>query len=172
MTPAALVSAMVAGRGDGTWSGTSGISSSQARADLAAFIPRTVGWLDNGDGSLTVGYTAPGDTNIDGGIDILDAANFLAGGVFDTGLSASWSAGDFTYDGVVDILDAADFLSPGLFDAGAYAAGQGGAAVGSVSAVPEPAMIGVALACVAVVGLSRRRETHGRTTAARAAGGR
>jgi len=172
MTPATLVSAVVAGRGDGTWSGTSGIGSSQARADLAAFIPRTVGWLDNGDGSLTVGYAAPGDTNIDGGIDILDAANFLAGGVFDTGLSASWSAGDFTYDGVVDILDAADFLAPGLVDAGAYATGQGMAAVGSVSAVPEPAMIGIAVACVAAVGLSRRREPHGRTTAARAAGGR
>ena len=53
-------------------------------------------------------------------MDIIDAANFLAGGKFDSGSPATWNQGDFTYDWVVDILDAASFLSNGLFDAGVY----------------------------------------------------
>ena len=132
---AAFVARLLEGRGDGSWTGKSGITSSAAAADLAASIPRTVGWLDNGDGSLTASYAAPGDTNLDGSVDMLDGANFLAGGRFDTGTPASWNDGDFGYDGLVDILDAADFLSTGLFDAGPY----GTAAAVAITAVPEPA---------------------------------
>ncbi len=51
---------------------------------------------------------------------MLDAANFLAGGAFDSGQPASWNEGDFGYDGVVDILDAAEFVATGLFDVGPY----------------------------------------------------
>jgi hypothetical protein len=152
------VAALLVGRGDGTWNGTSGITSSVAQADLAASIPRTVGWLDNGDGTVTSAYAAPGDTNLDWNVDILDAANFLAGGKFDSGTPASWNEGDFGYDGVVDILDAADFLSTGLFDAGAYNGGSG--AVG-VAAVPEPAStiaasVGLAVALGMLRGRGRR----------------
>jgi hypothetical protein len=120
LSPVALVARILEGRGDGTWNGTSGITSSAAAADLSQSIPRSVGWLDNGDGSLTASYAAPGDTNLDSTVDVLDAANFLAGGKFDAGLPASWTDGDFGYDGVVDILDVADFLSTGLFDTGMY----------------------------------------------------
>jgi len=60
-----LVAALLAGRGDGSWTGTSGITSSVAAAEAAASKPRTVGWLDNGDGSMAVAYAAPGDTNLD-----------------------------------------------------------------------------------------------------------
>jgi hypothetical protein len=81
---------------------------------------------------VSFAFSAPGDTNIDGQVDILDGANFLAGGKFDSGTPASWNEGDFGYDGVVDILDAADFLSTGLFDAGTY-----NAPVSSISAVPR-----------------------------------
>jgi hypothetical protein len=119
--------------GDGSWNGTSGITSSVAAASGG---DRTVGWLDNGDGSVTFAFAAAGDTNLDWQVDILDAANFLSGGKFDSGSPASWNEGDFTYDGVVDILDAASFLSTGLFDAGPYNAAPGTA--GSVAAVPEP----------------------------------
>jgi autotransporter-associated beta strand protein len=143
---AEFVARLLEGRGDGSWNGTSGITSSAAAADLAASIPRTVGWLDNGGGSLTASYAAAGDTNLDGSVDILDGANFLAGGRFDTGTPASWNEGDFGYDGLVDILDAADFLSTGLFDAGPYGTA---AAVGTITAVPEPAPLAgiAALAC-------------------------
>jgi hypothetical protein len=132
LSRADLLVALSSGRGDGSWTGPSGITSSAAAASGG---DRTVGWLDNGDGSVTFAFAAAGDTNLDWQVDILDASNFLAGGKFDSGSPASWNEGDFTYDGVVDILDAASFLSNGLFDAGPYnTATQAG-----VAAVPEPA---------------------------------
>ena len=136
-----LVAAIVTGMGDGSWNGTSGITSSVAAASGG---DRTVGWLDNGDGSVTFAFAAAGDTNLDWQVDIIDAANFLAGGKFDTGSPASWNEGDFTYDGLVDILDAASFLSNGLFDAGAY-----NTAPPAVAAVPEPTQWAWALVVVA-----------------------
>jgi autotransporter-associated beta strand protein/T5SS/PEP-CTERM-associated repeat protein len=158
---AALLAALGTGRGDGTWSGTAGIVSSVARADLARSVPRTVGWLDNGGGSQTFAYAAGGDTNLDWQVDILDAANFLAGGKFDTSSPASWNEGDFGYDGIVDILDAADFLSSGLFDAGGYNAA---ASPAGVAAVPEPTMPGVIWLAAVVAGTAGplRRIQRGR----------
>ncbi len=165
LSTAALLEALVTGRGDGTWSGTAGIVSSVARADLAGNVPRTVGWLDNGDGSKTFAYAAPGDTNLDWQVDILDAANFLAGGKFDTWSPASWNEGDFGYDGIVDILDAADFLSTGLFDAGGY----NGAGIMGVAAVPEPSASGIAVLVAAAAGLTVRRVRRWRSTGSRPA---
>ena len=115
-----LRQALAAGRGNGSWTGTAGITSTAAASALAQSIPRTVGWLDNGDGSVTFAFAAAGDSNLDWTVDVLDAANFLAGGAFDSGQPASWNEGDFGYDGVVDILDAAEFLATGLFDVGPY----------------------------------------------------
>ena len=149
-----LVAEILAGRGaNGDWTGTSGITSSAAAAAVAQFSPRAVGWLDNGDGSVSFAFAAPGDTNIDDTVDILDAANFLAGGKFDSGMPATWNEGDFGYDGVVDILDAADFLSTGLFDAGPYVAASPST---GIAAVPEPGMSAVAVAA-AIAALCRRR---------------
>jgi prepilin-type N-terminal cleavage/methylation domain-containing protein/prepilin-type processing-associated H-X9-DG protein len=159
-----LVAALLTGRGDGSWTGTSGITSSVAAAEAAAAEPRTVGWLDNGDGSLAVAYAAPGDTNLDWQVDILDAANFLAGGKFDAAQPASWNEGDFTYDGIVDILDAADFLATQLFDTGAY--NPPAASAGAVAAVPEPAtwtLLGMGLAMAAVASRRRPRMRRGFT---------
>jgi len=90
----------------------------------------TGGLVDLGRGRIDI---APGDTNCDWIIDVLDAANFLGGGRFDAGPAAIWSQGDFTYDQLVDILDAAAFVATGLFDAGTY-----NASAGSPAAVPEP----------------------------------
>ncbi|MFM7205414.1 MAG: autotransporter-associated beta strand repeat-containing protein [Planctomycetaceae bacterium] len=155
-----LVMALLAGKNgpDGGWDGGSGITSSVAATTPA----RTVGWLDNGGGSVTFAFAAAGDTNLDWQVDILDSANFLSSGKLDTGLPASWIEGDFTYDGVVDVLDAAAFLSTGLLDAGPYnppATQAAGVSVGAggVAAVPEPH--GVALAGIAtgLAALARRR---------------
>jgi len=52
------------GRGDGSWNGTSGITSSTAAADIAKGIVRSVGWKANPDDSVTIAYAAPGDTNL------------------------------------------------------------------------------------------------------------
>ncbi len=123
-----LRQALAAGRGTGSWTGTAGITSSAAATAIARSIPRTVGWLDNGDGSVSFAFAAAGDSNLDWTVDLLDAANFLAGGAFDSGQPASWNEGDFGSDGVVDILDAADFLATALFDAGPYNAPAAAAA--------------------------------------------
>ena len=150
-----MVTAIVTGLGDGTWNGTSGITSSVAAASGG---DRTVGWLDNGDGTVTFAFAAAGDTNLDWQVDILDAANFLSGGKFDSGSPATWNQGDFTYDGFVDILDAASFLSNGLFDAGTYNPPPGQA--GAIAAVPEPALtLAGAAALVASLAIHRRRQT-------------
>ena len=150
-----LLAAIVTGRGDGSWSGTSGITSSVAAADSARGVPRSVGWLEEGDGSVTFAYAAPGDTNLDWSIDILDAANVLALGKFDTGTAASWLDGDFSYDGLVDILDVADFVTTGLFNAGHY---NPLSAAGMVATVPEPAvgLVAAVMAALAFVARSRR----------------
>jgi autotransporter-associated beta strand protein len=155
MTASTLVAEILEGRGDGSWNGTSGITSSTAAAESAAGTPRAVGWIDNGDGSLTTAYAAPGDTNIDWSIDILDAANFLSGGKFDTGSPAIWFEGDFSYDGVVDILDAADFFATGLYDAGNYNPAPG--VSGGIAAVPEPHAVAIIGALLAVATAIRGR---------------
>jgi autotransporter-associated beta strand protein len=142
LTPTELVTAILAGRGDGSWTGTTGITSSVAASNLVSGIPRAVGWLDNGDGSVTAAFAAPGDTNIDWQVDVLDAGNFLTFGKYDTGLPATWLEGDFNYDGVVDVLDASDFLGTGLYDTGNYNTPAG--AAGSVAAVPEPSAVSLA----------------------------
>jgi autotransporter-associated beta strand protein len=156
-----LVAELLEGRGNGSWNGTSGITSSTAAADIALGVRRTVGWLDNGGGSLSVAYAAPGDTNIDWSVDILDVANFLALGKFDTGEAATWLQGDFNYDGIVDILDAAEFSSTGLFNTGNYNAPPGVSS--GIAAVPEPTvgLAGVAvLACAAMARRIRRQQVR------------
>jgi autotransporter-associated beta strand protein len=155
LSPTDLVTAIVAGRGDGSWTGTSGITSSVAAANLASSIPRAVGWLDNGDGTVSVAFAAPGDTNIDWRVDILDASNFLSLGKFDTGLVATWVEGDFNYDGVVDVLDAADFFSTGLYDTDSYNTAPG------IAPVPEPASFGLAIATGIAGWLLKRRGGYG-----------
>ncbi len=152
-----LVIAIVAGRGDGSWTGTSGITSSVAATDVASSIPRAVGWLDNGDGSVTAAFAAPGDTNIDWQVDILDAGNFLTLGKYDTGLPSTWLDGDFNYDGVVDIQDAADFFGTGLYNTGNY--NTPSTSTVSVTAVPEPSSAASLAVAALAAGwlLSRRR---------------
>jgi hypothetical protein len=148
--------AIIAGMGDGTWNGTVGITSSAAARDLAASVPRTVGWINNYDGSVTFAYAAPGDTNLDRLVDVVDAANFLAAGKYDNNLLATWSEGDFSYDGVVDILDAAELVSTGLFNAGYYDNSPGVA--GLAVSVPEPTALPVAAIGIGLFALARRRK--------------
>ena len=149
-----LVTALQSGRADGSWTGSSGITSSAAAMSTAFSVPRSVGWRDNGDGSLAFGYAAQGDTNLDWSVDILDAGNFITGGKFDTSLPATWGEGDFNYDDAVDILDAAEFFAAGLYDAGPY-----NAASGTIAAVPEPnvlALAGVGFGCVGLMAARRK----------------
>jgi hypothetical protein len=147
LSVADLATAMQSGRGDGSWNGSSGITSSAIAASNGS---RTVGWLDNDNGSVTFGYAATGDTNLDWVIDILDVANFIGSGKFNAGVSATWADGDFNYDGYADILDVADFVSTSLFNAAPYNTPAGG-----IAAVPEPSTLG--LVGVGVAGLMAMR---------------
>jgi autotransporter-associated beta strand protein len=153
ITPTELRADLLAGRAGGTWSGASGIMSSAA---ASAGGLRTIGWLVEADDSFSIGFAAPGDTNIDGVLDVLDAANMLASGRYNTGIAADWLDGDFNYDRVVDVLDAADFVSGGLYNAGEYLP----AATAHVISVPEPSAltcVGLAVACGVVRRGSRCR---------------
>ena len=126
MTASDLVTILLAAKGDGTWTGTTGLGSSAVANAVANFEARTLGWLDNGDGSFTVGFAAPGDTTLDGVVDITDVANFLSSGKLDSGEQGTWDTGDFNLDGVVDQLDLADFLGTSLYDAGPYVPSESG----------------------------------------------
>ena len=148
MTAAELQGDLAAGFAGGTWSGTSGITSSAVAQASALGLSRTIGWTDAGDGTLLVSYAAAGDSNLDGLVDLLDAANVLAAGLYDSSSQAVWSEGDFNYDLSVDILDVADLLSTGLFDQGLYATQ---AAAGGVAVVPEPT-IAIGLGLIAWLG--------------------
>jgi hypothetical protein len=122
---------------------------------LASGTPRSVGWLDNGDGSVTAAFAAPGDTNIDWVVDVLDAGNFLTFGKYDTGLPATWLEGDFNYDGVVDVLDASEFFGTGLYDTGNYNTPSASA---GVAAVPEPSLAAAGLLAIGASLLLARRQ--------------
>ena len=135
ITTVDLMADLMVGRNGGSWDGIGGIGSTAVASALVASRPRTIGWLTQDDGSLTIAAAAPGDINLDGIVDLLDVANLLSGGRFDTGLPADWSLGDTTYDGIVDILDAAEFMGTGLYDAGPY---DVMVAAGLVAVVPEP----------------------------------
>jgi autotransporter-associated beta strand protein len=122
---------LAAGRGTGDWNGVEGIRSSAAAAAITSGRSRAVGWLDNGDGTVTVAFAAAGDTNMDGTVNVLDSANVVTGGKFNTAAAAAWRDGDFNHDGVVDVLDVSEFVSGDLFDRGGYVA-PGGVTVGYV----------------------------------------
>jgi autotransporter-associated beta strand protein len=161
-----LVAQIIAGRAGGTWTGTSGITSSTAAADRVLGTSRAVGWLDKGNGSVAFAYAAPGDTNLDWQVNVLDAANLLTAGTFNAGTPATWAQGDFNYDGVVDVLDAADFITTGLYNQGSYNPPTG--AIGAVAAVPEPATHDIALvalmALMAAAWTTRARSAAGTFT--------
>jgi autotransporter-associated beta strand protein len=155
LSPTTLVAALVEGRAGGTWSGTTGIMSSIVASDIKAGRARAVGWIENGSGSLTFGYAAPGDTNLDGIVDTLDAAGILAAGRYGSGTGARWSDGDFNYDGLVDVRDAAELLTSGLFNAGFY-----GGSSAAVVPVPEPRLLACLGLSIVMAALRRRGCPH------------
>jgi autotransporter-associated beta strand protein len=112
--PGAFLAHAVAGRGDGSWTGTAGITSSEVAEAVARGEPRALGWTEAAAGALTFGSAVAGDTNLDGAIDILDTLNVMAGGRFNAAGGATWADGDFNYDHVVDMIDVADLISTGL----------------------------------------------------------
>ena len=129
LSRAAVLAAINSGKGDGAWNGTTGIGSAAVATAVAADQPRTIGWVANGGGSFTVGFSAAGDTNLDGVVDITDIANFFSSNQLDVGGPSNWDQGDFNHDGLVDLLDVSELLVGELYDAGTFLpAGQAAAA--------------------------------------------
>jgi autotransporter-associated beta strand protein len=151
-----LLEAIRLGRGGGAWDGATGITSAAA---AAAADTRGVGWRDDAERGIVLGFAALGDTNLDWMVDLLDAATIVAAGRFDTSRPATWQQGDFTYDGRVDILDIAAFMATDLFDAGPY---NPGASSAVAIAVPEPAATAMAVAALMIAGISRSGRRRGR----------
>ena len=155
-----ILAAINAGKGDGSWNGTTGFTSTV----VASTPGRTLGWMDNG-GSYTVGFAAPGDGNLDGRIDIQDVAALIAAGKYDSGLPADWNEGDHNQDGVVDVTDVTELLGAGLYNAGSYlpaaqsAAVSAAAEVGTTTALSpaEAAFSAMASESQGVVGTVRKK---------------
>jgi autotransporter-associated beta strand protein len=153
LTDAAVRAALAAGMGNGGGASDTGLFSAEVTAAISGGQPRSVGWIRELDGSVTFAFAAPGDTNLDGIVDALDAATILTSARFEAGVDATWADGDFNNDALVDVLDAAALVSAGLFNAGGYL--PAGAAADPVAAVPEPTAWWAGL--VVAAGLARFR---------------
>jgi hypothetical protein len=152
----ALRADILAGRGAGSWNGTRGITSSTA----AATSGRAVGYVINGDGSGQVGYAAVGDADLSGAVNVFDLVTINSSGRYGSGTAAIWSQGDFNYDGVTNVFDLVGINTAGAYGRGNYfpAASISASGLGAVSAVPEPASLGLGILSIAAfAGLVRRR---------------
>ena len=73
------------------------------------------------DGSLKVGYSAVGDANMDGSVNVQDLIAISTSGKYGSGLAdAGWWQGDFNHDGVVNITDLINLSTSGLYGTGSY----------------------------------------------------
>jgi autotransporter-associated beta strand protein len=135
-----LRSDIIAGRAGGSWSGGSGITSAVA---AAAGGNRAVGYTVAADGTAVVAFAAPGDTNLDGQVNVFDLLAINTGGSFGKPLPAVWSQGDFDYDGVAAVFDLVAVSAAGAYLAGNYLP-SAAAATATVSSVPEPGSVGLA----------------------------
>ena len=154
-TPAELRAAILAGRNDGNWNGATGITSTAVT--VAGVGQRTVGYVFNADGSSGVSFAAPGDTDLNGVVNVFDLITINSSGAYGTGAAADWSDGDVTYDGVTNVFDLVAINSAGIYGKGSYFPAAPSVS-GGMAVVPEPASLGAwGLAAVVACGLARQR---------------
>lgn len=107
---------LISGRNGGTWDGSVGITTSANKNGI-----KNVGYIINANGSTTVSWAIPGDTTLDGKVDMFDIVRILASGKYNSGATdAQWFDGDSNYDGRVDIIDIVSILSTGEYNQGSY----------------------------------------------------
>ncbi|MCX5677228.1 MAG: PEP-CTERM sorting domain-containing protein [Planctomycetota bacterium] len=150
---------LASGYDDMAWDGK-GIMSTNA----ASVYPTAVGYLDNyndaaGDGSesVLVKYTFYGDGNLDGLVDVdNDFSGFLDGL---NGVGTSWYYGDYNHDGVVDVDNDFSLFLDALNMQSGITLGEAGPVtmLSTLSAVPEPATLGLMALGLAAMALRRRR---------------
>jgi fibronectin-binding autotransporter adhesin len=143
---------IIAGRNNGAWNGTTGITSSAA----AATSGRAVGYVVNGDGSARVSFAASGDVDLNGQVNVFDLVSINSSGRYGTGTASVWSQGDFNYDGVTNVFDLVAVNTAGVYGQGNYF--PAAPTAGGVAAVPEPGTAAAAaIASLVGLGLFRRR---------------
>jgi len=142
---------IIAGRNGGAWNGVTGIMSSAAASSAGG---RAVGYVANGDGSATISFAAPGDVDLSGAVNVFDLVSINSAGKYGSGAASVWNQGDFNYDGVTNVFDLVSVNTAGVYGQGNYfpAAPTTGSAV---SAVPEPAPLGVLAAAFAIITAAR-----------------
>jgi len=143
---------IIAGRNGGAWNGSAGITSSAAASSGGT---RAVGYVISGDGSATVSFAAPGDTDLNGQVNVFDLIGIDSAGKFGNGQAAAWSEGDFNYDGVANVFDLIGIDSSGAYGTGPYFPAAPTAA--AITAVPEPGLAGLAAVAAAGGWLALRR---------------
>jgi autotransporter-associated beta strand protein len=155
ITPADIRADIIAGRAGGAWDGGAGITSSAAAASAGG---RAVGYVVAGDGGVTVSFAAPGDTDLNGLVNVFDLVAVDASGTYGTGAVAVWSDGDFNYDGVTNVFDLIGVDTAGAYGTGDYFPAGPTVAAGTAVAVPEPEAVGLlAVAVAAAWRMNRRR---------------
>jgi autotransporter-associated beta strand protein/T5SS/PEP-CTERM-associated repeat protein len=149
---------IIAGRNGGAWNGSAGIMSSAAAASGGS---RAVGYVVAGDGSATISFAAPGDTDLSGQVNVFDLIEIDSAGKFGNGQAAVWSQGDFNYDGVSNVFDLIGIDSSGAYGTGPYfpASPTVAGGLGQVAAVPEPGLLAVLGGALAGLAYARRRRT-------------
>jgi autotransporter-associated beta strand protein len=142
---------IIAGRNGGAWNGATGIMSSAAASSAGG---RAVGYVANGDGSATISFAAPGDVDLSGAVNVFDLVSINSAGKYGSGAASVWNQGDFNYDGVTNVFDLVSVNTAGVYGQGNYfpAAPTTGSAV---SAVPEPAPLGILAVTVAIITAAR-----------------
>lgn len=143
---------IIAGRAGGSWSGGSGITSATASA---AGGDRAVGYVMAGNGAAVVAFAAPGDTNLDGQVNVFDLLSINSAGMFARAMPAVWSQGDFDYDGVVTVFDLVGVSAAGAYLAGNYLP-SAAASAATVASVPEPGSLGLVLTGIMLVFMAGR----------------
>ena len=136
ITAAALRADIIAGRNNGGWNGTVGITSSTA---ASAGGTRAVGYVINGDGSAKVSFAAAGDVDLSGAVNVFDLVGINSSGKYGSGTSSVWSQGDFNYDGVTNVFDLVAVNTAGVYGQGNYF--PAAALAGTTAAVPEPQLL-------------------------------
>lgn len=148
ITAADLRGGILAGRGGGGWNGSSGITSAAVAGSAGS---RAVGYLVDASGGATVAYAAPGDTDLDGSVDVFDLVDVNAAGRYGTGQAAVWGQGDFNYDAVTNVFDLVAVSGAEVFNRGSYLP-----APATPTAMPEPTCLGLLGAAAAIVVMRRR----------------
>ena len=155
---------LLAGRAGGAWNGSTGITSSTA---AAAGGTRAVGYVIGADGSARVSFAAPGDTDLDGKVDIFDLVNIDSSGSYGTGQPSIWAVGDFNYDGVTNVFDLVAINTAGAYGQGDYFPPPPSGSAAGMAAVPEASGVTLLLAGFSWLGCGRRRAVRSRVPEAR-----